>query len=167
MKVYLAILMGLLCTAVVADEPPVNKPKGWLLEAESDSERFELLQRYLRGFDQPMWEVGERYRSVYEALSRENYDLAAYHWKKIRTTIKNGYLKRPARQANADAILLDKTWQEVDDSFKTKNSEDAWLGFERAKSACMACHVAERVPYMNNQPLFELSNPARKSKNNS
>ena len=66
MKAYLAILMSLLCTAVFADEPPINKPKGWLLEAESDSERFELLQRYLRGFDQPMWEVGERYRLVYE-----------------------------------------------------------------------------------------------------
>lgn len=162
MKVYLVILMSLLCTAVFADELPVNKPKGWLLEAENDSEKFELLQRYLRGFDQPMWEVGERYRSLYEALSRDNYDLATYHWKKIRTTIKNGYLKRPARQANADAILLDKTWQEVVDSFQTRIPKAAWLGFERAKNACMACHVAEGVSYMNNQPLFELSSSVQK-----
>jgi len=163
MKIYFLILLGALCGEAFAGEyeSAHEKSIGWLLEAKSDAERFELLQLYLRGFDQPMWEVGERYQSLHEALSRNNYDLAAYHWKKIRTTIKNGYLKRPARRANANAILLDKTWQEVADAIASKNTKVSWAGFEKAKSACMACHAAEGVSYMNNQPLFEMSNPAQ------
>lgn len=142
-----------------------NKPSNdWLLGAKNDTKRFELLQKYLRGFDQPMWEVGERFEAIHEALSRDNYELAAYHWEKIRTTIQNGYLKRPARKANADAILLNTTWEEVNQAFGTKNSEKAWAGFEKAKSACQACHVAESLPFMNNQPLFDLAKPAPSTK---
>lgn len=156
----LLILLALPISSALAEQAPAEpKPKGWIMEADSDVERFELIQRYLRGFDQPMWEVGERYRSMHEALTRANYDLAAYHWKKIRTTIVNGYLKRPKRRANADLILLDKAWQEVNDAIRTKDAKVAWAGFDKAKNACMACHAAEAVPYMNDQPLFELSSP--------
>ncbi|WP_299946172.1 hypothetical protein [uncultured Microbulbifer sp.] len=134
----------------------------WLTDAESNSTRFTKLQRYLRGFDQPMWEVGERFESIYEALRRDNFALASYHWSKIRTTIQNGYLKRPARKANADAILLGSTWETVDRDFQSKDPARAWTGFARARAACLACHVAESVPFMNNQPVFELYAPSRK-----
>ena len=60
----------------------------WLLSAESDEERFRRLQRQLRGFDQPMWEVGERFESLHDALLRNNFGLALYHWDKIATTIR-------------------------------------------------------------------------------
>ena len=33
-----------------------------------------------------MLETGVRFEAVYEALKRENYALAEYHWEKIRTT---------------------------------------------------------------------------------
>lgn len=143
--------------------PVAEKKKGWLLEAETDAERFKLLQKYLRGFDQPMWEVGERFEGMHAALSRNNFELAEYQWEKIRTTIQSGYLKRPARKANADALLLNSTWGEVNNALRTKNSRQAWAGFEKAKNACMACHAAESVPYMNRQPLFELTAPGPQS----
>lgn len=136
-----------------------NKPSDWLTSAESDAKRFELLQKYLRGFDQPMWEVGERFRSIHEALSRKNFTLANYHWEKIRISIQNGYMKRPARRANADAMMLNVVWEEVNQAFATKRSEAAWNGFEKAKAVCMECHIAESVAHMNDQPLFDLTQP--------
>lgn len=146
--------MSLMCGAVTA-ESAEQKSKGWLLDAPSDEVRFELLQRYLRGFDQPMWEVGERYQGIYEALTVDNYDLAIYHWEKIKTTIENGYLKRPARQENAEQILLKSVWQEVRDGFSSRNSQTAWASFMTARAACMACHDAESVPFMNEQLMFD------------
>lgn len=32
--------------------------------------------------------------------------------------------------------------------------EWAWAGFELARNACMSCHEAENVAFMNKQPLF-------------
>lgn len=153
----LALLVA--CGSATSDEQSGRRPNDWLLNAATDTDRFELLQHYLRGFDQPMWEVGERYAVIYEALKRENFELAAYHWDKIKTTIENGYFKRPARQANADKLLLDKVWQEVAQSFSGVDSATAWKGFSKARSACMECHMAESMQFVNNQPLFDLVAP--------
>ena len=38
----------------------------------------------------PMLEVGQRYASLHQALKDNNFELASYHWKKIKQTIKNG-----------------------------------------------------------------------------
>ncbi|MCQ8102952.1 hypothetical protein NP590_02440 [Methylomonas sp. SURF-2] len=159
-SLVLVLVLAMLSVCAVTDADSLEKkPNDWLLGAKSDAERFESLQTYLRGFDQPMWEVGERFRIIHDALSRNNFELAAYHWEKIRVTIKNGYMKRPARQANSDAILLNSTWGEVNEAFGANNAQQAWAGFEKAKNACMACHVAESVPFMNRQALFELAKP--------
>ena len=131
----------------------------WLLDAPDDLTRFQLLQRYLRGFDQPMWEVGHRYLGLYDALERENYDLALYHWDKIRTTIRNGYLKRPARRANSDAVFLDQVWVDARKAFESRKSKQAWEGFARARAGCIACHEAEDVGWMNDQDIFENTRP--------
>jgi hypothetical protein len=126
----------------------------WITDAPSDAERFERIQRYLRGFDQTMHEVGERYESIYDALEAENYDLALYHWEKIKVTIDNGLMKRPARKANAEALLLDTTWENTRKAFASRDKERAWQGFELARRTCMACHEAEKVGFVNKQPLF-------------
>ena len=34
-----------------------------------------------------MREVGERYKSIHDALNSNHFELASYHWNKIRTTI--------------------------------------------------------------------------------
>lgn len=131
-----------------------KKSNHWLLDEANHEARFKKLETYLRGFDQPMWEVGQRYEFMHQALQRNNYDLAAYHWKKIKKTIENGLMKRPARAANAEQILLNTTWKAVNDALLTKQPEQAWKGFQQATAACMACHVAENVAFMNDQPLF-------------
>lgn len=138
---------------------PERKPNDWLLGAASDEQRFKLLQGQMRGFDQPMWEVGERYERLHEALARGNGELAAYHWEKIRTTIENGIAKRPARAANARQLFLDNGWEETGKALASEDPAISWAAFDRAKAACQACHTAERVEYMNDQPVFDLSGP--------
>jgi hypothetical protein len=142
--------------------PQVNV-NDWLLNAPTDTERFKKLQIYLRGFDQPMWEVGERYQRVYDALGDGNYDLAEYHWEKIKSTITTGYMKRPKRQPNSDAMFVKNVYDPILAAIKSKDAKKAWEGFELGRAACMSCHEAEQVGFMNNQPLFRRTeNPPKK-----
>jgi hypothetical protein len=133
----------------------------WITEASNDTERFERIEKYLRGFDQPMWEVGERYQHMYQALKDKNYDLALYHWEKIKITIENGAMKRPAREENAKAIFLDDLWQSVYDEIASRDHNRAWEGFDMARDSCMSCHTAEKVEFVNNQPLFRNTEPPK------
>ena len=138
---------------------PSGSSNDWLLNAQSDEERFTLLQQQLRGFDQPMWEVGERFQRIHDALERENYQLAVYHWDKIKTTIENALVKRPARRANAEALFLTGPYGDALTRFQSGDPQQAWDGFDIAKAACQSCHVAEGVPFMNDQPVFDLVRP--------
>lgn len=71
------------------------KPNDRLLAAESDDTRLQLIQKQFRGLDQPMWEVGERYGGLHDALLRQNPELAAYHWEKIMNNQAVFDLKSP------------------------------------------------------------------------
>jgi hypothetical protein len=126
----------------------------WLENAGSDHERFKLLQTYLRGFDQPMWEVGERYERMAVAIRDNNPDLAHYHWTKIRQTMEGGLIKRPRRAASANALFLDTAWAEVEAELKTRDPARMRAAWVRAGVACQSCHQAENVAWMSNQPLF-------------
>lgn len=163
MRTVVVAFAALALTAGCRAEPEFSradlKPNDWLLRAEDDEARFLLIQQQFRGFDQPMWEVGERFSRMHEALTRGNPELAAYHWEKIRTTIENGVAKRPGRRANAEQFLLNGLWAEVNADLTSNDIGRAWRGFERATAACKGCHQAEQVPYMNNQPIFDLSVP--------
>lgn len=144
---------------VKASESKAPASSHWLQDAPSDDERFMRLARYLRGFDQPMWEVGERYQRVEQALRDQNWDLAAYHWEKIKSTIEGGLMKRPKRRANAEALFLGQPWQAFNDALKSGDAKQIGPAFGQAKGACMACHAAEKVGFMNDQPLFRAPLP--------
>ena len=133
--------------------------KKWITRAADDAERFQRIEKYLRGFDQPMWEVGERYEKLYAALLRENFELASYHWAKIKLTIENGTLKRPARRASAVRFLLTDIWDSVNEALASGDPATGWKGFEAARTACMKCHEAEGVGYMNHQAMFNQRAP--------
>lgn len=157
------VLCASLCSCSSQPDPMDQRdgsPNDWLLSAPDDDARFRLLQTQLRGFDQPMWEVGERFERIHTALERRNYPLAAYHWEKIRTAIENGVAKRPKRRENAEALFLRPVWSDVQADLKSEDQARAWAAFERAKTACQSCHQAEQVPFMNDQPVFDLAAPA-------
>ena len=128
--------------------------KRWITEAANELERFQRIEKYLRGFDQPMWEVGERYEKLYAALVRGNSELASYHWAKIKLTIENGTMKRPARRASADEFLLTGKWDSINEALGSGDPAAVWRGFATARVSCMRCHEAEGVGYMNDQPMF-------------
>lgn len=158
----LAITLALAVTAsgirASAEELTQND---WLLRAENDEARFRLLQKQMRGFDQPMWEVGERFERLHDALRRENYELAVYHWDKIKTSIENGIAKRPARGESARNLFLGDPWSEVRAGLISADRKKAWDAFDTARAACQSCHQAEKVGFMNQQAVFELSRPER------
>jgi hypothetical protein len=151
--------MFVLAACQVGPRPPATTQNDWLLNAADDAERWRLLQLQFRGFDQPMWEVGERYQHLHEALTRQNYDLALYHWDKIKTSIENGFAKRPLRRASAENLFLTPVWQDVRDAIASRDRSAAWNAFDRATEACKSCHLAEKVTHMDDQPMFELKRP--------
>jgi hypothetical protein len=47
----------------------------------------------------------------------------------------------------------------VREGLGTRETGRSWEAFDDAKAACMGCHVAEGVAYMNDQALFDLQRP--------
>ena len=125
----------------------------WLIDTDEDT-RAERLSSYLGGFSAAMWEVGNRWEHMVQAIRDDNFDLAHYHWDKIGDAIRGGYMKRPARQANADALFLDSIWGQYLETLESGDGEAIREQFGEARGACLACHVAEDVPFMNDQPMF-------------
>lgn len=143
--------------AIPTDELPKQAnvaTNNWLKDAESDAERFRKLEIYLRGFDQPMWEVGERYEDLYHAIKYNNWQLANYQWKKIKRTINTGLMKRPKRAPNSKAMFLETVWVKLDESINSQDYNRMKQDFMLARQACMNCHIAENVGFINEQLLF-------------
>lgn len=149
----LALLVASAPGPAVAQPTPAN-PNDWLLNAPDDQTRFRLLQNQASGFHVSMLAVGQRYQAMYDALGDGNFQLAAYQWEKIRELIQTGYTRRPRRQPNADAEFVGKVYDPVLAAFRSSDAARAWAGFATARTACMACHDAERVGFMNEQALF-------------
>ncbi len=127
----------------------------WLLGAKDDDERFRRLQIHAGGTDQQMWQVGYRYEQVYRAIIDQNWDLGAYHWGKLRDVLNVALMKRPNRTPNAETIFLNSNWAHLEAALKAKDSaaaRNAFLKVER--QACMQCHVAEGMAWLNETPLF-------------
>ncbi len=131
--------------------PPSNQ---WLQDADTDADRFRKLETYLGGFSSAMLEVGKRYRHFHQAIADDNLELAAYQWEKIGGAIKVGLMKRPARTANAEALFLDEVWPAMEASLEEGVVETVRTRFGVVREACMTCHAAEGVPFVNDQPLF-------------
>lgn len=142
-----------------AEAAPERTPNDWLFNLPDEESRLASLQRQLRGTDVAMWEIGERYVGLHEALLRDNFDLATYHWDKIKQSLDNAMQRRPARRASAKTIFLDSVWPQVRKVFSAGDADGAWPAFEQIRTACIACHEAENLAYMNDMPLFDLRAP--------
>jgi hypothetical protein len=173
-KVLLAAAAALLMTSVQAQDasPSSNEPRlpkgirgleggqakppsaNWLLDAKDDQERFRRLQVYSGGTYEQMWQVGYRYQQVYHAIVDKNWELGTYHWGKLRDVLNVALMKRPNRTPNAEAMFLDKTWKQLEEALRARNSKQAESSFLAQRGACMACHVAEGMPFLNDTPIF-------------
>jgi hypothetical protein len=133
------------------DKPPSSN---WLLDARTDDERFRRLQVYSGGTDQQMWQMGYRYEQVYRAIVDQNWELGTYHWGKLRDVFNVALMKRPNRTPNAETMFLNTEWKLLDDALKARDSAAARKTFVTGRQACLACHVAEGMAFLNNTPIF-------------
>jgi hypothetical protein len=126
----------------------------WLLELPQFDDRFARIEHQLGGFSESMRIVAQRYEHAFDALVNDNLPLAAYHWGKLREEIERGYARRPERRANAESLFLNNAWRSAMDAFERNDIDEARSAFLHARDQCMACHTAEDMPFMNDQPLF-------------
>ncbi len=147
-----AVLLAVTCSVALASLTK-TRSSDWLTGADEKT-RAERLEHYLGGFSRNMQDTGLRFGHVRQALEDGNWSLARYHWGKIAAAIENGLMKRPARRPSAEAIFLNKAWGEFDAALTKADAGEIRKAFGAAREACMNCHVAEKVPFMNDQPLF-------------
>jgi hypothetical protein len=133
-----------------------TRPPGgnWLLDANDDGERFRRLQIAAGGTDQQMWQIGYRYEQVYRAIVDENWELGLHHWGKLRAVFNVALMKRPNRTPNAEAIFLDTNWALLEAALRSRDRDGAREMLLIERQACMSCHIAERMEFLNNTPLF-------------
>jgi hypothetical protein len=142
---------GIKGLAAGQDKPPTGN---WLLDARSDEERFRRLQVYSGGTDQQMWQMGYRYEQVYRAIIDQNWELGIYHWGKLRDVFNVALMKRPNRTPNAEALFLNNEWRLLEEALKAGDAAAARKTFVAERQACIACHVAEGMAFLNETPIF-------------
>lgn len=150
-----ALAIAFVLIAVMASGSSLTRTKDnyWLTGADEKT-RIERLEHYLGGFSGAMQDTGLRFGHVKQALVDQNWSLAQYHWGKIASAIENGLMKRPARRANAEALFLNKAWEPFHQALEKQDSQTIAETFKAARQACLHCHMAEGVAFMNDQPLF-------------
>ncbi|MBI3047724.1 MAG: hypothetical protein HYY76_05375 [Acidobacteria bacterium] len=133
-------------------QPPSNN---WLLDANDDTERFRRLQLVAGGTDIPMWEIAQRYEELYVAIQNNNWEMGVYHWEKVRDRMNTAGMKRPARTQNIERLFLDNgVWTSMHDALTSRDADRMRKQFLAVRQACMACHVAERVAFLNDSSVF-------------
>lgn len=132
--------------------PPSNN---WLLDANDDTERFRRLQVVAGGTDIPMWEIAHRYEELYVAIQNNNWEMGVYHWEKLQDRLNTAAMKRPARTQNIEGMFLDSgVWKSMHDALLSKDPARMRQQFQVVRQACTACHVAERVGFLNDSSVL-------------
>jgi len=126
----------------------------WLLDAKDDRERFRRIQIYAGGTHEQMWQIGYRYEQVYQAILDENWELGLHHWGKLRDVLNVALMKRPNRTPNAEALFLDSIWEQLRNALQSGEAASIREAFLMERETCMACHVAEQMPFLNDTPVF-------------
>lgn len=150
----LMLAMAIGTTVTVVAQSADLRPRDWLRIAPDDDARWRLLESMFGGFAPAMTAVRDHYGMTFESIQDGNLELAAWHWDRVETYVQQGYLRRPDRQANADAIFLDTAWAALDEALRAGDQAASETAFIAARNACMTCHVAEGRAYFNDQRLF-------------
>lgn len=138
--------------AVTQTKPASNK---WLLDADSDAERFRRIEMVTSGFDIPMVEIGTRYEELASAVRRSKWDLAAYQITKITERMNQTAVKRPGRTDSLERYFLDSPqWAALAQSVKEKDRSASITNLRAVTAQCQLCHAAEGLGYMNESNLF-------------
>src|SRR5688572_333197 len=71
-------------------------------------EKFNQIEKQLRGLDKTMAEVGYRFTELYFAGKEHNWDYAKYQAEKMDLAIRLGLERRPKRAQSAQFFLADE-----------------------------------------------------------
>jgi len=142
------LLLILITSSYILAENSYSTKSNWLMETNSSEAKFQKIEKQFRGFDLAMVEVGYRFNSFYFAIQDENYPLANYQWDKIKKAIENGTERRPARKHNSKIMFLDTGYKNMKEALAKKDKKLITKEYSRVKQSCNACHIAERVPFI-------------------
>jgi len=109
-------------------------------------ERFQEVERQLRGLDVAMMEIGYRFSELYFAGKEGNWEYAKYQADKIETALRLALVRRPKRVASAEPFLKEDLLA-VKEVIERRDGDAFMPVMDRLRTACMKCHVAEQVPY--------------------
>lgn len=130
--------------------------RNWLRDANDEPERLRRIELWAGAGDLEMQDIAHRLEELHGAIQRENWDMGIYQLEKIRGRLVVAAIKRPTRTQNLEAVFLDSgVYQSLHDALSSRNDEQARAGFQRAREACMACHVAGKVGFVNGSTVFE------------
>jgi hypothetical protein len=146
MKFFLMAMLS--STMLFATQNSYSTHYSWVMNINSTEGRFMAVEKQFRGFDTAMMEVGYRYENIKKAIGGKNYELALYHWQKIKTAIENGYIRRPNRKESSEAFFLHSVYSEFENLLQSKNSAKIEDGFVGIKNHCNACHVNQKVGFI-------------------
>jgi hypothetical protein len=89
-----------------------------------------------------------------QAIIDENWALADLHWLKLSAVFNVALMKRPRRTPNAEAMFLDSSWGQFNEALKSRDTGTIRQSFLAQRGVCMACHIAEKMPFLNDAPIF-------------
>jgi hypothetical protein len=134
-------------------KPPSDS---WLLDADSDRERFRRVEVALRGLDVHMAEIGVRFGVMHDAIERGNLPLAALEADKTIESARIAMLKRPGFGGDEGLKYMGAPqWTLLKTSLESGDAARAQTAFLGVRQSCMACHAARGMAFINNSRLFD------------
>jgi hypothetical protein len=125
----------------------------WLLDADSDYDRFRRLEIVL-GADQSMREIGARFLTLHRALQAGELALAHWEWEKATRAAEIALLKRPANEEKVERMLLDGPWARLGVALAHGDATEARGDFEATRQACLQCHAERKLGFLNQLPAL-------------
>jgi hypothetical protein len=131
---------------------------GWI--RGDPGQRWQAVERQLRGLDVAMVEIAYRYEELYWAGMDSNWEYAAYQVAKVNLSLENALERRPKRRASADELFLPLL-----DEMKRAVAARERAAFEEAfgelTAGCNACHAEEGVASFHVEPPSVRRSPIR------
>ncbi len=116
--------------------------KGWI---HGDSgQRWQTVEKQLRGLDVAMVEIGYRYEELYWAGMDSNWEYADYQVTKVKLSLENALERRPKRRSSAEDLFL-PVLDEMKRAVATRERAAFEEAFGELTASCNSCHVAEGV----------------------
>lgn len=128
----------------------------WLLDADSDSERFRRIEVAMRGLDIHMAEIGVRFDVMHDAIERGNLRLASLEAEKSIETARIAMLKRPGLTGDQGLKYMGAPqWTELMAALESGDQARSRAAFAEVRQTCMSCHAARGMGFINDSRLFD------------